>query len=146
MTVSNVPSSGVDYSQLTGQRSEFRQQFKQLTQDIQSGNLQAAQNYYAALSKLQPNLTSSSQGSSGTSNPYSQLMSQIGSTLQSGDISGAQQALAQFEQQKQTSQPSTANDGAAGGHHHHHAQPQDTDGDSPASSSSNPIGSVSTTA
>jgi hypothetical protein len=49
-------------------------------------------------------------GAGGQSNPFQQAIQSIGSALQSGDISGAQQALQTFQSQMK---------GARHGHHHH---------------------------
>lgn len=78
-----------------------RQAFGQLTNALQSGNLTAAQDAYNTLAS-----SPLAQGNS----PFAQALKQIGQDLQSGDIAGAQKALASLQQQQQ----------ARGGHHHHH--------------------------
>jgi hypothetical protein len=62
----------------------FRQQFTQLVQSLQSGDLSGAQQAYASLG----------QKHNGVNDPYAEVLSQIGQALLSGDLSGAQQALA----------------------------------------------------
>ena len=74
-----------------------RQQFLQLAQAINSGDLTSAQQAYGQLTQT---LGNNSNGSnSRTSNdPFSQALAAIGQSLQSGDIQGAQQALASLQQ------------------------------------------------
>src|SRR5262249_39029572 len=85
MTVSAISSSTI-YSP-TEQQGTFRQTFAQLIQQIQSGDLQDAQQTYEALTQMQGN----GQGAGNT--PMSQLLGQIGQALQNDDIAGAQQAV-----------------------------------------------------
>ena len=77
--------------------------FDQLTQAIQSGNLAAAQQAYAAL--IPPGQSAATSQSSSQTTP----LSQVGAALQAGNISAAQQALQALQQSAQT-RP----------HHHHH--------------------------
>jgi soluble cytochrome b562 len=77
--------------------------FDQLTQAIQSGNLAAAQQAYAALNPP------GQSPATGQSNNLAQPLSQIGTALQAGNISAAQQALQALQQLGQ-SHP----------HHHRH--------------------------
>jgi hypothetical protein len=79
----------------------FRQQFTQLVQSLQSGDLSGAQQAYASLG----------QKHNGVNDPYAEVLSQIGQALLSGDLSGAQQALAPLEQQFGSQ--------AHGAHHRH---------------------------
>jgi thioredoxin-like negative regulator of GroEL len=101
----------------------MRQAFGQLTGAIQSGDLSAAQNAFAALTQAQPN-----QGSG----PFSQALSQIGDALQSGDIGKAQQALAALQQQMQAMK---------GAHHHHGHHHGGGGGDKSQSASASPSSS-----
>jgi len=102
MAVSGISSATASNSQSANSQN-LRQLFMQLVKDIQSGNLDAAKTDYSSLTQL--------QGSNGGDGPFSQAMSQIGQSLQSNDISGAQQALASLQQQLQ---------GNHHAHHHHH--------------------------
>jgi soluble cytochrome b562 len=77
--------------------------FDQLAQAIQSGNLAAAQQAYAALT--QPVQGSATSPNSSQANP----LGPIGAALQAGNISAAQQALQALQQSAQ-GRP----------HHHHH--------------------------
>jgi len=97
--------------------SSLRQEFSQLTDAINSGDLTSAQSAYSALAQ-----SPAAQGNG----PFAQALQQIGQDLQSGDIGGAQKALAALQQK------------VHGHHHHHHgggAPPKDAD-DSNSSTSS----------
>jgi hypothetical protein len=72
-----------------------RQNFKDLSQALQAGDLGTAQKAFASLAANSPN----------ASNPNSPL-GRLGQALQSGDLAAAQQAFASMH---------------AGGHHHHHS-------------------------
>jgi hypothetical protein len=85
--------------------------FRQLLQAIKSGDLNAAQSAYDALtaSQDQSGTTSTSDSSSSSSKSnFQQFLQQIGADLSNNDIQGAQQALSSLETQ------------AKGTHHHHH--------------------------
>jgi hypothetical protein len=98
--------------------SEMQQEFAQLGQDLQSGNLSAAQSDFATLTQLGPQSTSSSSSSSSNSaasnNPMAQAFAQLSKDLQSGNLSAAQQDFATIQQDMQS------NAVQSGGHHHHH--------------------------
>jgi hypothetical protein len=82
--------------------TQFRQEFQQLGQDLQTGNLKAAQSDLAALQKLQ------SSGQSGVAdNSLTQTLQQIGNDLQSGDLQDAQSLYSGMQQKFQA-------------HHGHH--------------------------
>lgn len=67
---------------------------------MQSGDLKAAQAAYATLSQNQP-----SNAPGGQNNPFAKALDQIGSALQSGDISGAQKALSALQSEAKAHQP-----------------------------------------
>jgi hypothetical protein len=108
VSISGISSSTPSPSTANSAQSDFRQQFKQLSDALNGGNLEDAQQAYSALSQLQD----SGQGPTANSNsPLAKVLNQIGQALQNGDLTGAQQALQSFQQ-------------ARGGHHHgHHAGP-----------------------
>jgi soluble cytochrome b562 len=109
MSVSGISSSGFfDYNTQSVQNrmQQFQQEFQKLGQDLQSGNLSAAQADFATLQPSAP--TSSSQGT----NPITQEFSQLSKDLQAGNVSAAQQDYATIQQDFQNQ--------AAHGHHHHH--------------------------
>ncbi len=91
-----------------------KQEFQQLGQDLQSGNLSAAQADFATLQKNGPQ--ASSTASSQNSNPVGQDVTQLAQDLQSGNLSAAQQDYTKVQQdfQNQTSLTQTHS------HHHHH--------------------------
>lgn len=95
-------------------QSQMRQEFEQLGQDLQSGNLSAAQSDFATLTQMEPQSTSSSSSSTATStSPMAQAFAQLSKDLQSGNLSAAQQDFAAIQQVQ-------ANAVQSGGHHHHH--------------------------
>jgi outer membrane protein assembly factor BamD (BamD/ComL family) len=77
-------------------RQQIQQEFQQLGQDLQAGNLSAAQSDFATLQQLQPqtNSTSSSQ----SNNPIAQAFSQLAQDLQVGNLPGAQQDYTTIQQ------------------------------------------------
>ena len=85
MSVSGISSSLYNTENVQSGIQQFQQTFRQLGQDLQSGNLSAAQSDFAALQKLQPpgNASSSSQSNS----PIAQAFSQLSQDLQSGNLS-----------------------------------------------------------
>jgi len=114
MSVSGILSSNFsnDNTQsVQNQMQQFRQEFQQLGQDLQSGNLSAAQADFATLQQLEPQ--SSSSASSSSSNPIAQAFNQLSQDLQSGNLSAAQQDYATIQQDFQSH-------AAVHGHHHHH--------------------------
>ena len=103
-----------DYS-AQGVRSkiqQFRQEFQQLGQDLQSGNLTAAQVDFAILQQTGPqaNSTSSTQGN----HPIAQDFNQLSKDLQAGNISAAQQDYTKIQQDFQNQA------GQMHAHHRHH--------------------------
>src|SRR5450755_1201947 len=92
------------------------QQFQQLGQALQSGNLSAAQSDFASLQKAFPQSASTSSATSSTAaNPLSQAFNQLASDLQSGNLSAAQKDYSTIQQDVQG-----ANGGTSGAHSHHH--------------------------
>jgi outer membrane protein assembly factor BamD (BamD/ComL family) len=115
MSVSGISSSTLfNYSaqDIQSKMKQVQQEFQQLGQDLQSGNLSAAQSDFATLQQLMPqnNSTSSSQ----SNNPIAQAFNQLSKDLQAGNLSAAQQDYTTIQQDFQ-------NQGAQmQGHHHHH--------------------------
>lgn len=113
MSVSGISSSSLfDYNtqDVQNTQQQIHQEFQQLGQDLQSGNLSAAQADFADLQSLTPQSNSSSASQS--SNPLAQAFSQLSQDLQSGNLSAAQQDYATIQQDLQS--------GASQMHHHHH--------------------------
>ncbi len=91
MSVSGISSSNrFNYSNQNLQNTLQRpqQEFQQLTQDLQSGNLSAAQQDFSTLQQQ-------------TTNPIVQEFSQLGQDLQSGNVSAAQKDYTNVKQDYQ---------------------------------------------
>lgn len=107
----SVSSVGLDQSAgLSGSRSsvrEARQDFDQLFQSLQSGNLNAAQQAYSGFQQIQAGLTASvatqtsAVSATTTANPVASDWSALGQALQSGSLSSAQDALGKLQQDAQ---------------------------------------------
>ena len=99
MSVSSVSSSSpLDNSTpaVTNKQVQITKEFKKLGQDLQSGNVSAAQSAFTVLQQLVPKLNGSSAPQS--YDPLIQAFNQLGTTLQSGDTSAAQQDYAKIQQ------------------------------------------------
>lgn len=116
MSVAGISSSnffGLTNSALQSKIQKSKQEFQQLGQDLQSGNLSAAQTDIAALRQLNPQAqsTTSAQGTS----PIAQEVAQLSKDLQSGNLSAAQQDFTIIQQDVQNQASGTHS------HHHHHS-------------------------
>ena len=114
MSVSGISSSSLyNYTNQTLQSNmkQIQQEFQQLGQDLQSGNLSAAQSDFATLEQLMPQNNSISSAQS--NNPIAQAFSQLSQDLQAGNLSAAQQDYSTIQQDFQ-------NQGAQMHGHHHH--------------------------
>jgi soluble cytochrome b562 len=114
MSVSGISSSSLlNYStqDVQSKMKQFQQAFQQLGQDLQSGNLSAAQSDFATLQQLVPqnNSTSSAQ----SNNPIAQAFNQLSQDLQAGNLSAAQQDYTTIQQDFQNQAAKMH------GHHHH---------------------------
>lgn len=135
---------------------QIRGEFKQLAQDLQSGNLAQAQQDYTTLSQNIPGLsqtssvassavssaTTAASGSQTNSNPLLQAFNQLGKDLQSGNLQAAQQDFTNIEKTAQQNvQNAQQNTQQAGGHHHHHHHVENSQSSSSSSNSqqANPI-------
>jgi len=86
--------------------SPIAQAFNQLSEDLQSGNLTAAQQAYANIQQDFQNRTAPTEGhrhhhqhhGGGGASSLSQLLSQLGQALGSGNLSQAQQVFATLQQ------------------------------------------------
>jgi len=114
-------------SSSTQTNNPIAQEFNQLSQDLQSGNLSAAQQDYAQIQQDFQNFAQSAQGhhhhhhggAGNEQSQISQLFSQLGQELQSGNLSAAQQVYTTLQQdfqqlgqsggQTSTQQSTTAN-------------------------------------
>jgi hypothetical protein len=116
-----------------GAPSAAKQGLQQLKQDLQTGNLNAAQSDFASLQKAfsqscatsaanspatTPTASSASTSASSSSNttPFSQAIHQLASDLRSNKLAAAQQDLSTLKQDL----PQANGSGSAGGARHHH--------------------------
>jgi outer membrane protein assembly factor BamD (BamD/ComL family) len=118
MSVSAVSGSNwVNYENQSVQSNiqQFQQDFQQLGEDLQAGNLSAAQTDFTTLQSLSPQSSSSSTSStsSTSTSPIAQEFQQLSQALQSGNLSAAQQDYSQLQQDFQSQS-------AEGQHHRHH--------------------------
>jgi len=111
---------------ITNRKQQFSQEFQQLGQDLQSGNLAKAQADFSALQQFGSNSTTSTQ----SSNPIAQDFTQLSNDLQAGDISAAQQDFSKLQQDFQSQAPQVHHH-----HRHHHHQADSTQSSSSSSSS-----------
>jgi len=120
--LSQFSSTSASKSTSTSQSSSpLAQAFDQLGQDLQSGNLSGAQKDYATIQQdLQTQLSQTHHhhhhhsGGSGQSQ-VSQLFSQLGQDLQSGNLSGAQSDFSSLQQVLQGSVSTNAAPGSTSG-------------------------------
>lgn len=120
MSVSGISSSNFyNYGTQSIQNSfeKAQQEFQQLGQDLQSGNLSAAQSDFTTLQNLQPKTNSTSPSQSNS--PIAQAFNQLSQDLQSGNLSAARQDFATIQQDFQN-QSGQGQSPTAHGHHHHH--------------------------
>jgi hypothetical protein len=118
MSVSGISSSSLyNYSSQTLENNmkQIQQQFQQLGQDLQSGDLSAAQSDFAALEQLMPQNSSTSSAQS--NNPIAQAFSQLSQDLQAGNLSAAQQDYSTIQQDFQN-QRAQMQGARMHGHHH----------------------------
>ena len=126
MSVAGIASSlfsqiakSAEHTKPTSAQNEFQQ----LSQDLQAGNLTQAQSDFAA---LQQTTLVSSAGGSGA---ISQAFNALGQDLKSGNLTGAQQDFASIQQDIQQ----------AGQFHRHHHHAEISNSSSASSQSSNSI-------
>jgi hypothetical protein len=136
MSISSVSSSYSTYQPSRAQSNfkQVRQDFSDLANALQAGDLAGAQNAFSALQQLMQRVQSDSQSQSqgnGTQNQFSTDLAAIGKALQSGDVKSAKDALTKLQQDMQAGPQA----------HHHHAH--GAEGANIAASSS--IGATGTT-
>lgn len=121
MSVSGISSSNLyEYGEqsIQNNREQLQQEFEQLGQDLESGNLSAAQSDFSTLQQLMPQNTSTTGTQS--NNPIAQAFNQLSQDLQSGNLSAAQQDFATIQQDLQNQAAQGAH-----GHRHHHGSGND---------------------
>jgi len=138
MSVSGILSSLLlpnNFSSVQSKAQQSKQQFQQLGQDLQSGNLSAAQADFAALQPSNSNSQTGSTAAPSSNSPIGQAFQQLSTDLQSGNVPAAQKDFAVLQQDFQ----SQATQG--GGHHHHHHH-VDTDSQNSGNGNGSPISQV----
>lgn len=136
MSISPLTSILSTLSSPQSSQNNRRQDFTELANALQSGNLQGAQQAYAQLEQSQGAQSASSSSSS--NNPITADFAALGKALSSGDLSQAQSAFSQLQSDLKTAQ-GTQQQGSqateARGHRHHHHADADTDANAATSSS-----------
>jgi len=113
MAVGGILSSSL-FQALQGGQSNYQNrqnEFQQLGQALQAGNLAEAQQDYATLTQNAP---AAAQGAGNNATAVGQAFSALGQALQSGNVAQAQQDYATIQQDVQQAV------GQFQGHHHHH--------------------------
>jgi outer membrane protein assembly factor BamD (BamD/ComL family) len=142
---SNLFSAGAAQNTQSSQntQSTFQQiktEFQQLGQDLQSGNVMAAQSDFTTLSTnlsttLQaPAATATSTAANPSASPLATAFAQLGQDLQSGNLQGAQQDYTTVQQDAQQQSASQQ----VSGHHGHHTESSQSSSSS-SSQQTNPI-------
>jgi ribosomal protein S20 len=113
VSISPIMSSAFNYQNQSVQSNlqPFKKEFQQLGEDLQAGNMVAAQSDFATLQKLGPQGVSTASGPN--SSALAKAMQQLSQDLQSGNLSAAQQDYAAVQQDVQQH--------AVHMHHHHRA-------------------------
>lgn len=120
MSVSGISTASLyDTPSVENNFQKAQQEFQQLGQDLQSGNLSAAQSDFATLQNLIPQ--SSSSTATQSNSPIAQAFAQLGKDLQSGNLTAAQQDFTTIQQdfQNQATQAQSQTQPTQGHHHHH---------------------------
>ena len=116
MSISAILNSTFSQHQLGRASNPNQKQIQQLSQDLASGNLSAAQSDFATLLKAFPQPTTTSASTSAT---VTQAFHQLATNLKSGNLAGAQKDLSTIQQDLQShGGPST--------NHFHHYHPLST--------------------
>jgi outer membrane protein assembly factor BamD (BamD/ComL family) len=121
--------------------SKFQQiktEFQQLGQDLQSGNLEQAQQDFTTLSQNLPGASQSTAASANAvaagattgNNSVAQAFTQLGQDLKSGNLQAAQKDFTNLQQDVQQNSSQRI-----GGHHHHHPHAETSQSSSSSSSS-----------
>src|SRR5271155_279430 len=128
MSITGILSSnlfGAQSAQTAAQK--LKQEFLQLGQDLQSGNLPAAKSDCAALQQNAPQ--SSATSAAQTSNPLTQAFQKLSQDLQAGNLTAAQGDYSAIQQSFQTQ----ATPGQGARHHHLRGSGSGGDGENQAS-------------
>lgn len=117
MSISGILSSGFFQKQLGAPSTPYQQSIEQLSKDLQSGNLLAAQSDFATLQKaFSPSpISSAAASAASTSNTVAQAFNRLATDLQSGNHSAAQKDFSTQQDVKKLGGP-----GATNRLHHNH--------------------------
>jgi len=100
MSISGILSSSFLQKQLGAPSTPYQQSIEQLSKDLQSGNLAAAQSDFATLQKaFSPSpISTAAASAASTSNTVAQAFNQLATDLQSGNLSAAQKDFSALQQ------------------------------------------------
>jgi hypothetical protein len=111
LTASTSSTTATSAATSSTTSNPMAQAFAQLAQDLKSGNLSAAQQDFSTIQQAMQSASaahghhhhhhSESSQESSSENPISQMFSQLGQDLQSGNLTAAQQDFASLQQQFQ---------------------------------------------
>ena len=105
MSVTGIAASSL-FSFLTqtvqSKKQQFQQEFQQLGQDLQSGNMSAAQSDFATLKQDMPQSSSTTSSSAQSGSGIATAFSQLAQDLQSGNLTAAQSDYATLQQDFQS--------------------------------------------
>ena len=143
MSISSISSGTTMPQDFQTIRQQQRQDFSQLAQALQDGDLTGAQKAYADLQSLQKGNqsgTNTNTNSGSSQNPLQADFAALGQALSSGNLSQAQSDFTQLQADLKNAYQNQAGIQGAGahhGHHHHHAvSSSDSDSNTSGSSSS----------
>lgn len=110
MSISSVSTSqSTSQAYMQNDRAQFKQDFQDLSQALQSGDMSAAQDAMSKIQQLQQNKTGGTKGAQGA---FSQDLETLASAISSGDLEASKNAFSTLQQNMQTHK---------GGHHHSHS-------------------------
>ena len=151
MSVSAVSSnSSLSQTDSSSVLNQLKQDFKQLANALQSGNLTGAQKAFKALQQLVQGSQSGSQSSGGQpattgNNPLQNDFAALGQALSSGNLSAAQSAFSQLQTDMQAAAPNSSSGAVQSthhGHHHHRHVSSSSDSDSTTTDQTSSTGST----
>jgi len=147
MSVSSISTPTTSPQQWQNVFQQQRQDFNQLAQALQSGDLEGAQKAFANLQSLQP---SNGPNSNSSANPIQNDFAALGQALSSGNLSQAQSDFSQLQSDLKSGFQNLPGTQAAGGahrghHHHHHSVSSSQDSTSSTTDTTNNSSSSATT-
>jgi hypothetical protein len=119
MSISGILSSGFLQKQFGAPSTPYQQSIEQLSKDLQSGNLAAAQSDFATLQKaFSPSpISIAASSTASTPSPVAQAFNQLASDLRSGNLSAAQKDFSILQQDLEN----MGGPGSTGSFPHHHS-------------------------